>query len=155
MVNQPAVRTCGLGMLALMMALGGGCVVAAESLAQATPLIPSIDPLVPPEEELPPEPILEIETPDPQTPAPPTPAPIAPPAPAQVLVERILVEGSTVFSEAELAAAVAPFEGRSLTLAELQQAADAVTQLYLNEGYLTSEAVLPPRMWRLAWCGCG
>lgn len=145
MVNQPAVRTCGLGMLALMMALGGGCVAAAESLAQATPLIPSIDPLVPLEEELPPEPILEIETPDPQTPASPTPEPVAPPAPAQVLVERILVEGSTVFSEAELAATVASFEGRSLTLAELQQAADAVTQLYLNAGYLTSEAVVPPQ----------
>ncbi|HIK45449.1 MAG TPA: ShlB/FhaC/HecB family hemolysin secretion/activation protein [Leptolyngbyaceae cyanobacterium M65_K2018_010] len=60
-------------------------------------------------------------------------------------VQTIVVEGSTVFSEAELAAAVRPFEGRSLTLAELQQAADAVTQLYLNAGYLTSAAVLSPQ----------
>jgi hemolysin activation/secretion protein len=60
------------------------------------------------------------------------------------LVQRLVVEGSTVFSEAELAAAVAPFEWRLLTLEELQQAADAVTQIYLNAGYLTSEAVVPP-----------
>ena len=145
MVNQPVVRTWGLSALAVMLMFGGGSGAAAESLAQATPLIPSIDPLLPPEDDLPPEPILEIEPPGSQPPEfqPPAPGPPAPPA--QVLVERFVVEGSTVFSEAELAAAVDPFVGKSLTLAELQQAADAVTQLYLNAGYLTSEAVLPPQ----------
>jgi hemolysin activation/secretion protein len=112
----------------------------AEHLAQATPLVPSLDSPLPPEEELPPEPILDVETPSLLTPAVPAPAP-----PDQVLVQRLVVEGSTVFSEAELAAAVAPFEGRLLTLEELQQAADAVTQIYLNAGYLTSEAVVPPQ----------
>jgi hemolysin activation/secretion protein len=63
------------------------------------------------------------------------------PAPS-FAVDTIVVGPSTVFSEAELAAVVAPFEGRMLTLAELQAAADAVTQLYLNAGYLTSEAVV-------------
>ncbi|QQE66056.1 hypothetical protein GFS31_27520 [Leptolyngbya sp. BL0902] len=140
MVNQPVMRTCGLSALVWLLVLGGSSPGAAETLAQTTPLIPSLDPLLPPEDELPPEPILEIETPGAQ-PA----GPVTPPAETQVLVQRIVVEGSTVFSEADLAAAVAPFEGRLLTLAELQQAADAVTQLYLNGGYLTSEAVVPPQ----------
>ncbi len=60
-------------------------------------------------------------------------------------VKTILVEGSTVFSPGVLAEAVAPFEGRLLTLEELQAAANAVTQLYLNAGYITSEALLPPQ----------
>ena len=58
-------------------------------------------------------------------------------------VERIMVEGSTVFSPEELAAAVAPFEGRMLGSEELSRARDAVTQLYHDHGYITSGAVLP------------
>lgn len=69
------------------------------------------------------------------------------PSPATLIeVKTILVEGSTVFSPEVLAQTVAPFEGRALTLPELQAAANAVTQLYLNAGYITSEAVLPPQV---------
>jgi len=64
----------------------------------------------------------------------------------RIEVQTILVEGSTVFSPEVLAQTVAPFEGRALTLPELQAAANAVTQLYLNAGYITSEAVLPPQV---------
>jgi hemolysin activation/secretion protein len=64
---------------------------------------------------------------------------------AEIQVQTILVEGSTVFGPAVLAQAVAPFEGQVMTLAALQGAANAVTQLYLNAGYITSEAVLPPQ----------
>lgn len=63
---------------------------------------------------------------------------------ALIDVQTILVEDSTVFSQAVLAEAVAPFEGKTLTYADLQAAADAVTLLYLNAGYITSEAKLPP-----------
>lgn len=74
--------------------------------------------------------------------------PIAPSAPdlppAQTLeVNNIQVVGSTVFSEAELEQSVRAFENRTLTLEELQQATDAVTQLYLNAGYITSRAIVP------------
>lgn len=34
-----------------------------------------------------------------------------------------------------------PFEGRELTAQEARKAADAVTQLYLNQNYLNSRAV--------------
>lgn len=72
----------------------------------------------------------------PQTPLPPEPA---------VMVERILVTGSTIFSDAELQQAVAPYLGRSLTFSELQQAANAITQLYISAGYISSSALLPPQ----------
>lgn len=58
-------------------------------------------------------------------------------------VEQIVVEGSTVFDDAALRAVVAPLEGEAIALEDLQNAADAITQLYLDEGYLTSRAVVP------------
>ncbi|NJO12014.1 MAG: ShlB/FhaC/HecB family hemolysin secretion/activation protein, partial [Leptolyngbyaceae cyanobacterium SL_1_1] len=61
----------------------------------------------------------------------------------RIEVSDIQVTGSTVFDPAVLEAAIAPFENQSLTLAELQQAADAITRLYLEAGYITSRAILP------------
>jgi len=76
----------------------------------------------------------------------PVPAPIAPtlpqPQPVEISVTQIQVIGSTVFSEQTFLPLVQPFEGRSLTLTELQSVADTITQLYLDAGYLTSRAVL-------------
>jgi hemolysin activation/secretion protein len=64
------------------------------------------------------------------------------PDPLRVQVQRVEVLGSTVFSEAELAAVVQPYEGRSLSLEELRGIADDITLLYLEQGFLTSRAVL-------------
>lgn len=69
----------------------------------------------------------------------------APEPSTQIEIQTILVEGSTVFSSEVLAEVVAPFEGQTLAFQDLQAAADAVTQLYLDAGYITSEAVLPPQ----------
>ncbi|RMF21044.1 MAG: ShlB/FhaC/HecB family hemolysin secretion/activation protein, partial [Cyanobacteria bacterium J083] len=49
---------------------------------------------------------------------------------------------STVFSEAELTELFADVIGQSLTIEEINTLADRVTQLYLNEGYLTSRAII-------------
>jgi hemolysin activation/secretion protein len=74
--------------------------------------------------------------------------PTEPPAPASpdpappFFVTEIQVVGSTIFDEATLAAIVAPYENRDVTLADLQQAADTITQRYLNEGYITSRAIV-------------
>jgi len=87
-------------------------------------------PISPPEQS----PVLEEPTP--------TPTPTPPEDATTISVSQIQVVGNTVFSEDELQEVVQPFEGRSLTLEELQEAADRITQLYLNEGYLTSRAVL-------------
>jgi hemolysin activation/secretion protein len=66
-----------------------------------------------------------------------------PPEPQKnVQVDRILVLGSTVFDKWELANITQPYEGRPLTLEDMQTAADAVTRYYLDHGYLTSRAIL-------------
>ncbi|NJL87691.1 MAG: ShlB/FhaC/HecB family hemolysin secretion/activation protein [Leptolyngbyaceae cyanobacterium SM1_1_3] len=60
-----------------------------------------------------------------------------------VVVEQFRVLGSTVFSEAELAQATAPYLNRAITFAELFEARSAITQLYVNAGYITSGAFIP------------
>ncbi|WP_346292883.1 ShlB/FhaC/HecB family hemolysin secretion/activation protein, partial [Sphaerothrix gracilis] len=62
-----------------------------------------------------------------------------------VVIERFEVEGSTVFSEVELAAVTAPYTQRPLTFTEILQARSAVTQLYVDNGYVTSGAIFPPQ----------
>ena len=62
------------------------------------------------------------------------------PEPIQIFVREIEVTGSTVFDESDFDPIVAPFEGRELTLEELRQVADEITQLYINRGYITSIA---------------
>ena len=86
--------------------------------------------------------------PAPQTqPTIPTPAaPAVPPDPAQptvqITVKTIEVVGSTVLKPKDWNPIIQPLQGRSVSLSELQQAADSITQLYLDRGYITSRAVL-------------
>ncbi|MFZ9739670.1 MAG: ShlB/FhaC/HecB family hemolysin secretion/activation protein [Prochlorotrichaceae cyanobacterium] len=61
----------------------------------------------------------------------------------QTLIEEIRVVGSTVFSLEQLNAVVNPYEGQTLSTDQLKALLNAVTQLYLNEGYYTSRAVYP------------
>ncbi|PSN75768.1 hemolysin activation/secretion protein [filamentous cyanobacterium CCP4] len=75
------------------------------------------------------------------------PEPPAPPSSdVTVVVDRFEVVGSTVFSEAELQTVLASFVGRPLTLAELLQARTAITQLYVDGGYVSSGAFIPPQV---------
>jgi len=55
------------------------------------------------------------------------------------------VVGSTVFSLETLAKVTAPFTQRPLSFAELLQVRSAVTQLYVDRGYITSGALIPPQ----------
>lgn len=81
----------------------------------------------------------------PVLPAPtPTPAPEPPseqPA-IKIPVTRIEVTGSTIFTQKDFAPLLKAVEGREATLEELRQVADAITQLYLDRGYITSRAIL-------------
>jgi hemolysin activation/secretion protein len=56
-------------------------------------------------------------------------------------VREIKVTGSTIFTEEELNTAVESFTNRKLTVEEIREAADAITQLYINQNYLNSRAV--------------
>lgn len=73
---------------------------------------------------------------------PPTQPPDPNQAPIVIPVRKIEVIGSTILKSSELSAITQTVEGRSLTLADLRAVADAITQLYLNRGYITSRAVL-------------
>ncbi|MBD1913737.1 MULTISPECIES: ShlB/FhaC/HecB family hemolysin secretion/activation protein [unclassified Leptolyngbya] len=108
----------------------------------STPVPESSDPFLQPAPL--PLPVSPPETPVLEPSPTPTPAPSPVPAPdaPTVFVNQIDVLGSSAFSEEQLQEVVQSFEGRSLTLEELQEVADRITQLYLNEGYLTSRAVL-------------
>jgi hemolysin activation/secretion protein len=65
--------------------------------------------------------------------------------PSTLKVERFEVVGSTVFSPETLAKQLAPFTKRPISYAELLEARSAVTQLYVDEGYTTSGAFIPPQ----------
>jgi hemolysin activation/secretion protein len=89
-------------------------------------------------------------------PAVPEPIPTLPPVPAppedggqqqlgqiQVFVTSIVVTGNTVFSNEEIAAITGPYENRTLTTEDLERLRLALTLLYVNNGYITSGAVIP------------
>lgn len=59
-----------------------------------------------------------------------------------VKIDTITVMGSTIFQKEDFLAFIKPLEGKVSSLAELKLAADKITQLYLEEGYITSRAVV-------------
>jgi hemolysin activation/secretion protein len=95
-----------------------------QPLPQPSPEPPQVPPTVPPQ----------------------PPSPVPPTLPnAAIEVQKIQVVGSTILSQDEINALVKPLEGRSATLEQLKQIADKITEIYLNRGYITSRAVLPPQ----------
>jgi hemolysin activation/secretion protein len=87
----------------------------------------------------------------------PTPRPVLPPLPpvspeeeipqplgkVRVFVRDVRVLGNTVFSEAEIAEATDPFKNRTLLTEDLERLRLSLTLLYINNGYLTSGAIIP------------
>jgi len=61
----------------------------------------------------------------------------------RVFVREIRVVGSTVFSADELAKLTAPYVNRELTSEDLEALRMAITLHYINNGYVTSGAVVP------------
>lgn len=100
-----------------------------------------------------PVPIEQPGTPRPQpsqpsplrdTPTPPPPGqPGAPPGGATMLVRQFRFSGNTVFRDAELGRIVASYLNRPVSFADLLQARDEITKLYVNKGYTTSGAYIP------------
>jgi len=60
-----------------------------------------------------------------------------------VFISRITVTGSTVFSAEELAEITALYEGRTLTITDLETLRRELTLLYVNRGYVNSGAIIP------------
>jgi hemolysin activation/secretion protein len=75
----------------------------------------------------------------------PPPSTTEPSTPPETLIpiKRITVSGSTVFSEEQLNQLTAPLLKKSVTLSQIRDLADQITQLYLDKNYITSRAILP------------
>lgn len=56
-------------------------------------------------------------------------------------IKKIEVKGNTIF-QTEINSLVSEYENRSLSGEELEEIANKITQIYLNEGYITTRAVL-------------
>jgi hemolysin activation/secretion protein len=92
------------------------------------PPLPDDPPAVPPDPNL--------QTPEPTVPAP------DPAVSASFFVRRIDVAGNTVLTD-EIAALTQSYENREVTFEELIGLRSQITQLYFDEGYITSGAFLP------------
>ncbi|MBO0351776.1 hypothetical protein J0895_22375 [Phormidium pseudopriestleyi FRX01] len=65
--------------------------------------------------------------------------------PESITVAHFNVVGNSLFSEAEINQVLAPYTNRSLSFVDLQTARSAITNLYVNAGYITTGAYLPPQ----------
>ncbi|OCQ93914.1 peptide ABC transporter permease [Oscillatoriales cyanobacterium USR001] len=86
----------------------------------------------------------------PKTPTPVEPPPITIPGPelpnTPIPIQKIQVIGSTILTSAEIEALTRPLEtAGTVTLEQLRQIADKITEIYLDRGYITSRAILPPQ----------
>ncbi|NER21244.1 MAG: ShlB/FhaC/HecB family hemolysin secretion/activation protein [Symploca sp. SIO1C2] len=122
------------------------CGDSTSSIAQGPPIPSEILQPNPNEDRFPqpaptPEPIPDSEETTPVRP--PSPPPESTDTNSQTVpVKKIEVTESSIFTPEELNAIVQPFEGRSLTLQQLKEVADQITQLYLEKGFITSRAIL-------------
>lgn len=66
-------------------------------------------------------------------------------SPTTFTVNGFRIEGNTVFSEAELTALLTGYVDRPLTFAQLLETRSLITQKYVDAGYVTSGAFIPPQ----------
>ncbi len=60
----------------------------------------------------------------------------------RLFIKRILVEGNSVFSEQALQDMLKPYEGRNVSIAELEALRQQLTHYYIDHGYVNSGATL-------------
>ncbi|MES1023166.1 ShlB/FhaC/HecB family hemolysin secretion/activation protein [Gloeocapsa sp. BRSZ] len=119
-------------------------------LAQSAPSGVTLPPDTPetiertiPQPPQPPQTPPELPSPAPRLEVPPTPSPETPPLIGdRFLVNRVEVLGSTVLQD-EIAELTEAFANREVTFEDLIQLRTDITQLYIDNGYVTSGAFLP------------
>jgi len=96
-----------------------------------------------PQPPQPPQTPPELPSPAPRLEVPPTPSPETPPTTGdRFVVNKVEVLGSTVLQD-EIAELTQAFTNREVTFEDLIQLRTDITQLYINNGYVTSGAFLP------------
>ena len=59
------------------------------------------------------------------------------------IIETIVIEGNTRFSDDELEPIIEPYRGRALAAKDIHQLKNALTLYYVNRGYINSGALVP------------
>lgn len=65
--------------------------------------------------------------------------------PGTIAISRFEINGNQVIPEEEIDRVLQPYLFRSISFIELLEAQQAITNLYINSGYLTSGAFIPPQ----------
>ena len=104
----------------------------------------AVEPLPPDSEPIPqPQPLPQSEDPfNESLKAPPVPESLLD-IPGTIVVEQFQFVGNTAFTQTELRTAIASFTDKPISFAQLIQAAEVITQLYVSQGYITSGAYIP------------
>jgi len=63
----------------------------------------------------------------------------------KILINKIKVEGGVLITAAEISKITALYEGKKLSISEMQKVADLITDAYRIKGYPTSRAYIPPQ----------
>jgi hemolysin activation/secretion protein len=95
--------------------------------------LPETSPTLPPPEDLLPEMAPTEESPKPTR------------IPGTITVKKFEFEGNTAYSDEELQKITARFRDRPITFVELLQARSTVTKKYVDNGYITTGAYIPPQ----------
>ncbi|MDR0816836.1 MAG: hypothetical protein LBN28_05560 [Desulfovibrio sp.] len=64
---------------------------------------------------------------------------------ATIFVRDFKLENAEYLKEADIQAALAPYKGRDLTMALIEEATNKVTEIYHDRGYMVARAYLPPQ----------
>jgi hemolysin activation/secretion protein len=105
---------------------------------------PSTQPLP---EQVPPTPLPPLEqllTPPNKLPSSPQEEPSGD-IPKAIAIKKIKITGSTIFSEKDFAKITERYTNKSVTLAELFQLRSEITKFYVDKGYITTGALIPPQ----------
>lgn len=114
------------------------------SLSSQAQILPRLNP--PPLEkpiDIKPLPSLEEVLPEIQ-PIPNQPSPLEQ-IPGQIIVKQFDVIGSTVFSSQQLTTLLEPYTNKPISFAQLVKAQEDISKLYIQNGYVTSGAFIPPQ----------
>ncbi len=68
-----------------------------------------------------------------------------PPVSEKVMINKITVSGNTLLPQSEIDKIIKPFEGKEMTLRDMQKVADLVTDAYRKKGFITTRAILHPQ----------
>ncbi|MBD2436618.1 ShlB/FhaC/HecB family hemolysin secretion/activation protein [Nostoc sp. FACHB-110] len=123
------------------------CLLGGANSAWGQPINPNPTNPKPTEQPLP-NPLPPTNAPIQIPPSPPPTPEEAADIPGTITVQQFQFVGNTAFSQKNLNAAIANFTNKPISFAELLKAANQITELYIQNGYITSGAYIPSQEFR-------